>query len=597
MQLAHHYLRVRHHFNGIADGVRIETSLHELAEVFCCTERNVKIILKQLSEAKWIEWLPGRGRGHYSHLVFRAMTQEVAFQLAQQYVRRGHLNEALSVLNEYAARSTQRERFFAWLSQQFGFHVEETEKRSVDTLRMPFYRPIPALDPAFVNRRTESHMVKQIFDTLIRYDASEDRFLPHIAHYWEANADKTEWTFYLRKGVTFHHGREMTARDVKLTLERLRQPATRSPYRWMVAPIEEISAPKDTVLQIRLQRPNTLFLHFLSSERSSIVPHEVVLERGDHFAREPIGTGPFRLVRNDDTMLLMEAHPHYFQGRAHLDRIEIWVVPDIRVHGLVDEPGTEHLHFHPFRKLAEPTSMWKGIDKVETGCKFITFNLNQPGPQQQVSFRQAVNLLLDRERMVAELGTNRLFPAHGFVPDETRPSVAARPEEARRLLQASGYQGEVLALYTYEGSSNEADAEWVQLQCREAGIVLEVHVLPIEELKRRAAEADMIISGEVFDEDLQFGLVEAFQQEASFFRAHWAPSLRDAVDGQIARVLQEEDREQRMRLLEEVEELLKRECAVVFLYHSRQSTTYHSALEGVSLNALGWVDYREIWIK
>ncbi|MFY0544587.1 SgrR family transcriptional regulator [Brevibacillus sp. H7] len=597
MQLAHHYLRVRNHFHGMADGVRIETSLQELAEVFCCTGRNVKIIVKQLADAKWIEWLPGRGRGHYSHLVFLAQTEEVAFQLAQQHVKRGYWNDALAVLNEFSTLPIQRERFLAWLSQQFGFRVEETEKRSLDTLRMPFYRPIPAIDPAFVTRRTEAHMVKQVFDTLIRYDAREKRFLPHVAHYWETNADRTEWTFYLRKGVLFHHGRELNAHDVKLTFERMRQPATGSPYRWMFAHVEEISVPRQSVLKIRLQRPNSLFLHFLSSERASIIPHEVVQERGERFAREPVGTGPFRLVRNDDTVFLLEAFPHYFQGRAHLDRIEIWIVPDIRVHGIINQLDAEHLHFHPFRKLTESTSLWKELDKVETGYKYIAFNLNRPGPQQQSNFRKALDLLLDRERMIAELGANRLFPASGFFPGKAHLAVRARPEEARRLLRESGYRGEVLTFYTYEGSSNETDAEWVQRQCREAGIELELHVLPIEQVKHQAAEADLLLSGEVFDEDLEFGLTETFQQETSFYRAHWSPQLREAVDRQIARVLQEESCEQRMRLLEGIEELLKKECAVLFLYHSRQSTAYHSALEGVSLNALGWVDYKEIWFK
>jgi SgrR family transcriptional regulator len=132
---------------------------------------------------------------------------------------------------------------------------------------------------------------------------------------------------------------------------------------------------------------------------------------------------------------------------------------------------------------------------------------------------------------------------------------------------------------------------------REAGIHLEVHVLPIEELKRRAVEADLLLAGEVFDEDLQLGLTDTFQQGTSFFRAHWSPLLRDAVDCHIDRVLREENSEQRMRLLEKVVQMLKEEMAVLFLYHSSQSTTYHSALEGVSLNALGWVDYREIWFK
>jgi SgrR family transcriptional regulator len=138
---------------------------------------------------------------------------------------------------------------------------------------------------------------------------------------------------------------------------------------------------------------------------------------------------------------MLEAFVPYFQGRAHLDRIEIWVVPDIRVHSLLDQPGTEHLHFHPFRKLAKPTSLWKGIDKLETGCKYITFNLNRPGPHQRISFRQAFHLLLDRERMIRELGANRLFPAAGFWPEERMVKPQPQPEEAGRLLMESGYRG------------------------------------------------------------------------------------------------------------------------------------------------------------
>jgi SgrR family transcriptional regulator len=599
MQTAYHYLRIRNHFRSVAEGERIETSLQELADILCCSTRNVKMIIKQLTELKWMQWISGRGRGNFSQLCFLVKADDVVLLVAQHHVKRGDLNEALDTLRQYGVRSTAKERFFAWLSQQFGFRVEEAERQPRDTLRMPLYRPIPALDPAYVSRRTESHMVKQVFDTLIRYDAKTDRILPHIAHYWEANRDGTEWTLYLRKGVLFHHGRELKAEDARLTLERIRDPAARSPHRWMFSDVTEIRCPSDTVLRIRLSRPNRLFLHFLCSSRASIIPYEVLLEKGERFAAEPVGTGPFRLVRNDDTMFVLEAFPPYFQGRAHLDRIEIWIVPDLPPNRITEQAGTEPLHIHPFREWAEASPQWKGIEKVEMGCKYISFNLNRPGPQQSLMFRRALDALIDRRRMVHELGPNWLFPAFGLLPEKKEQQGEVSREEGCRLLAESGYRGEVLTMYTYEGAGNERDAQWVQEHCREAGINMAVRALPIEVLQQpgKAAEADLIIAGEVFDEDLQFELTEVWQRENSFIRAHWNPSLRERIDRQIARVLRMETKEKRMEELRRVEHLLQEESALLFLYHTRQTSTYYSALEGVSLNALGWIDYKDIWFK
>ncbi len=83
------------------------------------------------------------------------------------------------------------------------------------------------LDPARVNDIYSRSVTEQIFDGLVRFDQNL-MIAPALASYWKASRDGLTWTFTLRKGVTFHHGREMTAADVAYSLTRLLDPRAKS---------------------------------------------------------------------------------------------------------------------------------------------------------------------------------------------------------------------------------------------------------------------------------------------------------------------------------------------------------------------------------
>jgi ABC-type transport system substrate-binding protein len=82
------------------------------------------------------------------------------------------------------------------------------------------------LDPALLTDIYGGAVVRQIFDGLVQFDAHL-KPLPALAEFWEASRDRRTWTFSLRRGVTFHHGLEVTARDVVYSFTRLLNP--RSP--------------------------------------------------------------------------------------------------------------------------------------------------------------------------------------------------------------------------------------------------------------------------------------------------------------------------------------------------------------------------------
>ena len=83
------------------------------------------------------------------------------------------------------------------------------------------------LDPAIHGANEEFIISAAIFDNLVRVDAKLNP-QPGLATDWKVSDDGKSWTFNIRRGVKFHHGRELTSKDVEFTINRLLDPKTAS---------------------------------------------------------------------------------------------------------------------------------------------------------------------------------------------------------------------------------------------------------------------------------------------------------------------------------------------------------------------------------
>jgi len=83
--------------------------------------------------------------------------------------------------------------------------------KSGGTLRMVFVSDPPTLDPAQATDLTSSSVIRQVFDAMLELD---DKLVPTpaLAERWTVSADQRTYTFFLRRGVKFHNGRELRAR-------------------------------------------------------------------------------------------------------------------------------------------------------------------------------------------------------------------------------------------------------------------------------------------------------------------------------------------------------------------------------------------------
>lgn len=593
MDMADYYLRLKKRYAAEADGTWFPVTMDELAAVFDCTRRNTQFLIQKLKEQHFIGWQPGLGRGNTSKLVLLRNKEELMLERAQYLASHGQINEAFKSLRESDGESLHAE-FRTWLVEQFGVQKQRSE---ADVLRYPFYRPVLDLDPMKVVRRTEAHMIRQLCDTLTQYDAASGQLKAGLAHHWEHDGTCRRWTFYLRKGVLFHHGKRLTADDVKYTFARIRQWNRKD---WLVNSVQTIEVSGTYSLCFELQERNALFAHLIATERFAIVPDDLeqLAARRD-FTRLPVGTGPFSIISNTEAMLVLEANEHYFAGRPFLDRIEMWVWPGYEEE-LRQEQPLANAHLLYFEALNKVESV-QTLNQLELGSTVLTFNLSKPGVLQDLQLRQAIHLALSRKQMIVELKGRRTQPASGFDPAFYDAGYASdcSAAAALELLKHSAYAGEILQLYTYEYFSNEEDVRWIQTACRNIGVHIELNVLPIRELSQAdlIIQADMIYAGEVLGDEPSITLLEMYRSNNGYIQNHMDSSIRQKVESMLSDALSEPDEEQRRVVLRAVEHELKRQVNVLFLYHSLQEVGHDPSLHGISLNAWGKINYKDVWVK
>src|SRR6185503_2517507 len=144
-------------------------------------------------------------------------------------------------------------------------------------------------------------------ECLVKVDR-HGKIVPWLADRWHTSDDRN-YTFFLKRGVRFHNGRELRAADVKFVFDRAMNPETKHPYPGYYSAISDIIVKDDYTVTFTLKAPTANFLLNMARQGSVIYPREAV----DTLKSEPIGTGPFKLaewVRGDRIVLLKNSDYH-----------------------------------------------------------------------------------------------------------------------------------------------------------------------------------------------------------------------------------------------------------------------------------------------
>jgi peptide/nickel transport system substrate-binding protein len=168
-----------------------------------------------------------------------------------------------------------------------------------------------------------------MYDPLLTFDP-KGNIIPAVAESWKLSPDGKTWTFQLRHGVTFQKGYgEMTAADVKFSLERILDPAVKSPYASLMRSLDRVEVLDPYTVRLVLKQPDPAILDKLANTYTSIVSEKAVRAEGARFAHEPVGTGPYQFdhwATQQETVYA--AFDGYWGGRPRLDRVVYVPIPD-----------------------------------------------------------------------------------------------------------------------------------------------------------------------------------------------------------------------------------------------------------------------------
>ncbi len=313
-------------------------------------------------------------------------------------------------------------------------------------LRIAMSANLRALDPAKTTIGEEFMHSVFVFNGLTRM--KEDQSVaPELAESWSFSPDLKTWEFKLRRGVMFHHGREMTAADVITSYRRILDPATGAASRSNYDMITAMEAPDPYTVIFRLSYAYGGFADITSDRQVKIVPADKL----DELATNPIGTGPF-LFRSytPGDRVVYARNPNYWEGPARLDGVEMRILPEMSVRiaalqagdlDVVWDLGPENI-----RALREARNV--RVESVPTASWDGAILNNSMAPFNDPRVRRALNIAVAKadvaEAVLFGEGApthSPIAPNHPFfaseMPFPARPDVAT----ARRLLREAGHAG------------------------------------------------------------------------------------------------------------------------------------------------------------
>jgi peptide/nickel transport system substrate-binding protein len=313
---------------------------------------------------------------------------------------------------------------------------------------------------------------------------------PDLATGWTANEALTEWTFTLRKGVTFHDGSPCTAKDVVASFTAILDPKVASPARTNVGPIDTVVAQDDTTVVFRLKAPYADLPVALAYNNARIVPAAIADGKLDTLSHTAIGTGPFKLVSYEpDRQVVVARNANYFDpARPYLDRVEVVVYPDPTAEASALLSGDTDLMANTTPSEFPRFKGARGVVplRIPSG-QFLNVNMGcDQAPFKDVRVRQALALTVDRTAMVGFVaqgyGTpgndTPLSPAYHFYKDI--PLKQRNIAAAKKLLADAGHaDGLDLTLIASDTPSTRTQlAVAMREMAKPAGFRINVQTMP-----------------------------------------------------------------------------------------------------------------------
>ncbi len=322
--------------------------------------------------------------------------------------------------------------------------------------------PIPYLEITHAN-----DWMQLLYDPLFGC-TPEGKLSPDLglANKWELSSDGMTWTFYLRKGVKFHDGVELTARDVKFSIEQMMLPDSSSADGVILnQQIKSIEVKDPYTVVIHCKQPAIFLINIFSNMEGTggmILPKDYYEKVGkDQFAKRPIGSGPYKFHSNmTGSFIKLEATERHWRGGVPKYKYMTYLlIPEESTRIAMLRTGEADITRISRGAVKDVQSSGLNIVTKENGGVVVfTPNMQWTSPAfSDIRFRKALNLSIDRDAIIRHLFGGLAKPLAGYPGsnifavggDLTLKPYPYDPQEAKRLIKEGGWEGLEFTLLSY----------------------------------------------------------------------------------------------------------------------------------------------------
>ncbi len=513
--------------------------------------------------------------------------------------------------------------FYAWV----GPSMAQEKPRYGGTLTYAVANTPPSYDAHREGTFATIHPIAPHYSLLVKFD--EDHYpkvIGDVAESWTVSRDHKTFTFKIRKGVKFHDGSLLAAKDVKATYDKIIFPSSGvvSLRQALYTVVEKVEAPNDTTVIFRLKWPAASFLATLASPWNWIYKADILAKDPRWYEKNVMGTGPFKFVeyaagshwvgkRNED---------YFVKGRPYLDGYRAIFIRDASARVAAIRGGRADIEFRGFSPPQRDTIMSALGDKAQVQespwLMITTIHINnEKKPFDDPRVRRALSLAIDRwegAKILSKITSLQtpgalLRPGSEFAMTEEEltqvagfsKDIAASRREARRLLREAGVpEGFSFTYHSRDYDPYDKLAVFLIDQWKEVGLNVTQKVQEagsyFADLMAGQFDVAADLPGDFLDEpDLQFRIYLSRDKNPECFSRYNDPVLEELYEKQ-SRTL---DKAERRKLCHQFQKRVLDEKAYVFTtFWTNRIIPYSAKVKGFKILPSHYlnIDLLNIWL-
>lgn len=476
------------------------------------------------------------------------------------------------------------------------------------------------LNPAITTAGGTHFAAGSIYNGLVELD-KDFKPAPDLAESWTVSEDGKTYTFKLAKGVKWHDGVPFTSADVKFTFEQVLLKFHARTKAGMEPALAGIDIPDDLTVIFRFKTPYAPLLQQLNVIEAPIVAkhlYEGTDIQNNPANLKPVGTGPFRFVEyKKGQQLSLERNPDYFKpGLPYLDKLVFTIIPQDATRVLafenkeVDYVGLPGADVARFEKL---DGVFVGRTAAGSGGSFcvstIIPNLEK-APLDKLEVRQALNLAIDRNRMVKQILFDQGDAARGplastlWAFDKSLSPFEYSAQKANDAFEKAGLKkggdGNRFKLTAVFPTSQSKLGEILKENFTAVGVDLELKLLEVNEANQTVfmkREFDLGFASYCNGPDPEIGVRRVYDSTniKPVLFSNGAAYRNPKVDDLFNRGVAEVTREKRVPIYAELQKTLLADMPYFWLLETRNAYAVRTNLRDIrpwtsSLAEHAWLD-------